>query len=159
MIRISDHYVWSFVFSMFFAALLIMAAIILDTEARIEWVNLTLIDYTIMALATWRLTRLFVYDTITRFVREQFMDVVKIGRGFRLETPKRGPRRVLSELFQCPWCTGVWCAFLVVFFYQITDYAVLPLTLLAIAAVASFLQLLSNLVGHRAEQVKQQNEG
>jgi hypothetical protein len=158
MIRISDQYVWSFVFSVFFLILVVLGAIILETEARVLWNELTVFDYAIMTLATWRLTRLFVYDTITRFIREQFMDVVKAGRSYRLETPKRGPRRVLAELIQCPWCTGVWCALFVVFFYQITVYSVLPLTLLAIAAVASFLQLLANLVGHKAESAKQDTE-
>lgn len=158
MIRVSEQYFWSFVFSVFFLILVIMGAIILDTEARIEWVDLTMVDYLIMLLASWRLTRLFVYDAITRFVREQFKDVVKVGRGYRLETPKKGPRRLLAELLECPWCTSVWTSSVVVFLYLLTEYAVFPFVLLGLSAVVSFLQIGSNLLGHSAERAKQQSE-
>ena len=159
MIRISQQYFWSFVFSLFFLVLVTMGAIILETEARIGWMDLTTVDYVIMLLASWRLTRLFVYDNITRFVREQFMDVVKVGRGFRLELPKSGPRRLLAELFTCPWCTSVWTSAIVVFLYVLTPYAVFPLAVLGLSAVVSFLQISTNLVGHHAERAKMQSEG
>lgn len=145
-------------FSVFFLILVIMGAIILETEARLAWAELTTFDYIIMLLASWRLTRLFVYDNITRFVREQFKDVVKVGRGYRLETPKSGPRRLLSELFECPWCTSVWTSTIVVFLYLLTEYAVFPFVLLGLSAVASFLQISTNWLGHNAERAKQQNE-
>jgi len=135
-----------------------MGAIILETESRIPLSELSLIDYTLITLATWRLVRLFVYDAITKFFREQFWDVVKVGRGYRLEKPKTGPRRTIADLLSCPWCFGVWATALVTFFYLITPYAVFPVILLSISAVATFLQLLSNLVGHKAEQLKNQIE-
>jgi hypothetical protein len=147
MIRISQQYFWSFVFSVFFVILVIMGAIILETEARLDWVDLTTVDYVIMLLASWRLTRLFVYDNITRFVREQFLDVVKAG-----------PRRLLADLFACPWCMSIWTSALVVFLYVLTEYAVFPLVLLGLSAVVSFLQIGTNLLGHNAERAKQQNE-
>ncbi len=136
-----------------------MGAIILEGETRIPFDELTLTDYVLMTLATWRLTRLFVYDAITKFFREQFWDVVKVGKGFALEKPKYGPRRTLADLLSCPWCFGVWAAAMVVFFYLMTPFAIYPIMLLALSAVATFLQLLSNLVGHKAEQLKNQNEG
>ena len=158
MLRITDQYFWNFVFSIFFIVLIIMGAIILETEARVPLVDLTLYDYVLITLASWRLTRLFVYDTVTKFVREQFWDVKKVGKGFRLEKPKTGPRRTLADLFDCPWCFGLWAAASITFFYLITPYAVFPVVLLAVGAVATFLQLLSNMVGHRAEQLKQMND-
>ena len=135
-----------------------MGAIILETEARIAWVDLTMVDYLIMLLASWRLTRLFVYDTLTRFIREQFLDVVKVGRGYKLEQPKAGPRRLLSELFSCPWCMSVWTSAFVVFIYMLTAYAVFPFALLGLSAVVSFLQIGTNLLGHTAERAKKQSE-
>lgn len=158
MIRVSEQYFWSFIFSVFFLILVVMGAIILETEARIAWADLTTADYLIMLLASWRLTRLFVYDNITRFLREQFKDVVKVGRGYRLETPKSGPRRLLSELFDCPWCTSVWTSTIVVFLYLLTEYAVFPFVLLGLSAVVSFLQIGTNWIGHGAERAKQMNE-
>lgn len=159
MIRITDQYFWNVVFSLFFFVLLVMGAVILETEARIPFSQLTLVDFTLITLATWRLTRLFVYDAITKFFREQFYDVVKAGKGMELEKPKFGPRRTLADLLSCPWCFSIWAAATVTFFYLITSYALYPIIILAISAVATFLQLLSNAVGHKAEQLKKENEG
>ena len=157
--RITDQYFWNFVFSVFFLILVIMGSIILETESRFVLDELSTVDFVLMTLATWRLTRLFVYDNITKFIREQFFDVVKVGKGYTLEKPKVGPRRTLADLLTCPWCMGVWAAAVVIFFYLVTPYATYPIMLLALSAVATFLQLLSNLVGHKAEQLKNQNEG
>ncbi len=159
MLRITDQYFWNFVFSVFFLILVVMGAIILETESRIPLAELTTVDYLLITLASWRLTRLFVYDAITKFIREQFWDVKKVGKGYQLEKPLTGPRRTLADLFDCPWCFGVWAAAVVIFLYLITPYAVFPVLLLAVGAVATFLQLLANLVGNRAEQLKRENEG
>jgi hypothetical protein len=156
--RVTDQYFWNFVFTVFFTIIVVLFAIILDTEARIPYQELTFIDLTLITLASWRLTRLFVYDAVTKFVREQFMDVKKVGRGYQLVKPKTGPRRTLSDLFSCPWCFGVWAATLVTFGYLWSEWFVFPTVLLAVAAVATFLQLLANLVGHRAEQLKAEHE-
>lgn len=157
--RITDQYFWNFVFSVFFLILVIMGAIILETESRIVIDELSTVDFVLMTLATWRLTRLFVYDNITKFIREQFWDVVKVGKGYTLEKPKVGPRRTMADLLTCPWCISVWAAAVVIFFYLVTPYATYPIMLLALSAVATFLQLLSNLIGNKAEQAKGQNEG
>lgn len=158
MLRITDQYFWNFVFSVFFLVLVVMGAIILQTESRIAWADLTLVDYTLITLASWRLTRLFVYDLITKFIREQFMEVKKVGKGWKLDKPKVGPRRTLADLFACPWCIGVWMTATVTFFYLLTEYAIFPTVILALSAVATFLQLISNLIGHKAETAKQEVE-
>src|SRR6056297_214374 len=137
MFRVSDQYFWNFVFLVFFTILIILGAIILQTESRIPLTELSLTDYVLITLASWRLVRMFVYDVITKFFREQFLDVVKVGRGYRLEKPKTGPRRTIADLLSCPWCFGVWSAALVTFFYLITPYSIFPVILLAISAVAT----------------------
>lgn len=156
--RITDQYIWNIVFTIFFFALAVMGAIILETDAIRSWAELTIIDYLLMTLASWRLIRLFVYDAVTKFIREQFYDAKEVKGKVILTRPEHGPRRTLADLFACPWCLGVWLTGLVVFFYMITPYAMFPIALLALSAVATFLQLLSNMVGHRAEQLKNQNE-
>ncbi len=158
MLRVTDQYFWNFVFSVFFVILVIMGAIILETESRIPLTDLAVVDYVLITLASWRLTRLFVYDAVTKFFREQFWDVKKVGKGVQLEKPRVGPRRTLADLMDCPWCFGMWATAMVIFFYLITSYAVFPVLLLALSGVATFLQLLANLVGNRAEQLKIQNE-
>ncbi len=135
-----------------------MGAIILDTEAYIAWHDFTAFDYIILTLATWRVTRLMTHDSITRFVREQFMDIVKVGRGYRLEKPKTGPRRLLAELFSCPWCASIWAGTCVLFVYLLTPYAVFPLAILALSAAVSFIQVLTNLLVNNAERAKKQSE-
>jgi hypothetical protein len=156
MLRVTDQYFWNFVFGVFFLILVVMGTIILEGEARILYTELTVVDYVLMTLATWRLTRLFVYDAITKFFREQFWDLKKVGKGYALEKPPYGPRRTLADLLACPWCFGMWAASTVIFFYLLTPYAVFPVMLLALSAVATFLQLLSNLVGNKAEQLKRE---
>jgi len=159
MLRITDQYFWNFVFMVFFLILVVMGAIILETESRIRLTELALTDYVLVTLASWRLTRLFVYDAVLKFFREQFWDVVKVGKGLSLEKPKVGPRRTLADLLSCTWCFGLWASSTVLFFYLLTPYAVFPVVVLAIGAVASFLQILANLVGHKADILKNQNEG
>lgn len=152
MIRITDQYFWNFVFSVFFLVLIVMGAIILDTESRIPLDELSLVDFTLITLASWRLTRLFVYDAITKFIREQFWDVKKVGRSFELEKPKTGPRRTLADLLSCPWCFGVWASAMVTFCYLISDFMIYPIIFLAISAVATFMSNLSHLIASNIKE-------
>ena len=159
MIRITDQYFWNVVFGLFFLLLTIMGAIILDSESRIPFAQLTLADFALITLASWRLIRLFVYDTMTKCIREQFYDIQKVGKGFTLVKPMTGPRRTLADLLSCPWCFGMWAAASVTFFYLLTPYAVYFVIFLAISAVASFLQVLTNMIGWQAEKLKGEAEG
>ncbi len=152
--RITDQYLWNFVFSVLFLALVFMATVVLDTEAYKSYESLTLLDYTLMILATFRLTRLFVYDKITAFFREQFSDIGEGKNGMVLVKPARGPRRTIADLLSCPWCFGMWAAGTVAFFYLLTPYAFFVILMLAIGALGTLMQLLANLIGWKAEQLK-----
>lgn len=156
--RITNQYLWNIVFIIFFFILIVMAIIILETEARIPFAELTLTDFVLVTLASWRLTRLVVYDNIMKWFREQFWDANMSGKRIVLEKPKAGPRRTLADLLSCPWCFGVWATAFVLFWYLVTPYALYPTIFLALSAVASFLQILANLVGHHAEHIKNLNE-
>ncbi len=159
MIRITDQYFWNIVFTIFFLSLVGTASIILKTEGYRPIASFTVTDFVLITLATHRLIRLFVYDAMTKFFREQFYDAQVNKRGeVMLYKPESGPRRTLADLMSCPWCFGVWAAASVVFFYALTPYAYYPVLFLAVASVASTLQLTTNLIGHRAEQLKNQNE-
>jgi hypothetical protein len=158
MIKFTDQYFWNIVFIIFFGSLVVMGAIILETEARVPLTQLTTFDFILITLATWRLTRLFVNDNMTKFFREQFWDLKKVGKGFGLEKPKFGPRRTIADLLSCPWCFSLWAGATIIFFYLITPFAVFPVIILAISAVATFLQILSSLVGNKAEILKEENQ-
>jgi Flp pilus assembly protein TadB len=159
MIRLTDQYFWNIIFGIFFLCFLVMGTIILETEHYRDFATLTVLDYVIMALASHRLVRLFVYDAITKFFREQFYNAEVNKRGeVVLFKPQSGPRRTLADLMSCPWCFGIWAAATVAFFYLLTPYAFFPIMILALSSVASTLQVTTNLLGHKAEQLKRQNE-
>jgi hypothetical protein len=152
--RITDQYFWNVVFSLVFLAFLFMGTVILDGEAYKTYESLTTVDFALMVLATFRLTRLFVYDKITAFFREQFSDAVETKDGYTLVKPARGPRRTLADLLSCPWCFGMWAAGTVAFFYLLTPYAFFVVLILALGALGSLLQILANLIGWKAEELK-----
>lgn len=130
-----------------------MGSIILQTEAYIAWQDFSLFDYLVVSLASWRMTRFLVQDDMTRFIREQFLDVIKVGRGYRLEKPKTGPRRFLAETLHNHWAAGVGMATIVLFLYVLTPYAVYPLAIFAVAAVASLLDTIVQALDRRANDV------
>lgn len=158
MIRLTDQYFWNVVFGFFFLVLTTLGAIILQTESRVPLTDLSLVDFTLITLASWRLIRLFIYDNMMKWFREQFYDIKKVGKGFTLVKPVTGPRRTLADLLSCPWCFGMWAAASVTFFYLLTPYAYFFVVFLAISAVATFLQLLANMIGWQTEKLQAEVE-
>ncbi len=158
MIRFTDQYIWNIFFILFYLTLLGMGCIILSTESRIAFTDLSLTDFVLISLASFRLTRLFVYDSMTKFFREQFYDIKIVRTKISLVKPGGGPRRTLADLMSCPWCFGVWATSTVVFFYLLTSYAFVPVLILALSSVASVLQLIANMIGWKAEQLKREIE-
>ena len=152
--RVTDQYFWNIVFSIFFLTLVVLGIIILDTEATKSLEEVTVMDMVLISLATFRLIRLFVYDKITAFFREQFYDVEVVRKQVRLVKPERGPKRTILDLLLCPWCLGVWAGAVVTFFYFLTPLSHFPVLFLALAGVASFIQILINMIGWKAEQLK-----
>ncbi len=140
MIRITDQYFWSVLFGLFFLLLVIMGSIILSTEMRLSFGDLTIIDYSLITLATWRLVRLFAYDHTTRWLREQFYDLKPQAKGYALEKPKRGVRRALADLFANPWILATWLGAMFIFFYMVSSYAYYFAAFLSVSAVVGFLQ-------------------
>ena len=156
--RVTDQYFWNIIFSAFFIALVTSGTIILESVPTTSLHDVSPFTFFILALATFRLTRLFVYDKITAFFREQFYDAKVLKTGIILEKPKNGPRRALADLLSCPWCFGMWAAAMVVFFFEISTYAWYPILMLALSAVGTLFQILSNLIGWKAEQLKNETE-
>jgi hypothetical protein len=157
--RFTDQYFWNLIFLAFFFGLIFFGTFVLEHGAIKPYETLTFTDYALITLASWRLIRLVVYDKIFAFFREQFFDAVEEEGGMILIKPERGPRRTLADLVTCPWCIGIWMAAMVSFFYLLTPYAFFPVLFLALSAVATFFQLLSSMIGWRAEQLKKEVEG
>lgn len=137
---------WSLFFSLFFLVLVVMGLQWLIAGNLITWIQPW--EFFLLALAIFRLIRLFSYDLITAFLRDWLK--------------KAEPNTFLgtvSQLVNCPWCIGLWFSFLVVFAYFATPYAWPLILILALASIASFFQILTNLIGWHAEGKKNQVQG
>lgn len=138
---------WNIVFGLFFAALVIYGMLWLYVAGLLNR-TLPVGDFVLMALAIFRLTRLVCYDVITKFVRDAL--------SYAKEDSFFG---TLHALVSCPWCAGLWFSFFVVFAYYLTPLAWPVILILALAGVASFVQILSNFVGWSAEKKKREVVG
>ncbi|RST75241.1 DUF1360 domain-containing protein [Siminovitchia acidinfaciens] len=70
-------------------------------------------EFLLFSVAVFRLTRLFVFDTITEWLRRPFMDEREEknaeGEAEVYYVPKeKGVRGWIGALISCYWCTGVW---------------------------------------------------
>ncbi|MFA5841351.1 MAG: DUF1360 domain-containing protein [Candidatus Paceibacterota bacterium] len=153
--------VWNFIFALLYLAVFGLGLWWLTRVNGKLPTSINLFDFTLIVLATFRLTRLFVYDKITKFVRDWFLDGRELTTSagdvlFLREKPLDGPRRTMADLLSCPWCAGAWFAPLVAFFYFLTPSAWFVILVLAIAGAASFIQVLSNMLGWRAEYLKRE---
>lgn len=152
MFRVTDQYVWNIVFLLFFCALVLLGVFILEDHATLEPSALGVFDITLIALATWRLVRLFLYDTIMKWFREQFWDIDESGQENSLQKPTRGPRRTIADLLSCPWCLGTWAAAVVIFFYLLTPLFFYLVLILAVSSLATLLHNLSWFLVNKTEK-------
>jgi hypothetical protein len=108
--------------------------------------NINILDFIILALASFRLTRLIVFDKITEFLRDPFFDEVEEENDDgTLEVyylPKGTPiKKFIGELLSCYWCTGVWVSASVVVGYLQLPVVFVPIILvLAVAGLAAILE-------------------
>lgn len=133
---------WNIFFSLFFALLVLIGIRYLAVNGLII-LTVPAFDFIVLALAIFRLVRLFSYDIITQFIRDWFKDA-----------PEGTLSGTVGALLSCPWCTGLWFSFFVVFVYYATPYAWPVLLMLALAGIASHVQIVSNWVGWNAEYRK-----
>lgn len=155
-----DQNKWNAVFSVFFFAVLVGALAYMYHVYHGLPLRVEPFDVLLMSLATFRLTRLMVYDKITRWVRELFVKrtlVEQDGVMWVKLTPHRyGAFRTIHELFGCPWCISVWAALIVVFSYYVFTWGFIMMLILAISGIGSLFQIIANLVGWKAELLKEE---
>lgn len=108
----------------------------------------------VLTLASFRLTRLLVYDKITEFIRRPFHHIVEetLPDGTTeeyIEIKGNGLRKWIGELLSCHWCTGIWSAiFLYVIYHYYFEMAEPLIIILAIAGVASIIEtIVGKLIG------------
>jgi hypothetical protein len=108
--------------------------------------NISVFEFLLLALATFRLTRLVVFDKITAFLRSPFIEEVEEveedGTAVTyIQVKGIGIRKWIGELLSCYWCAGIWCtALLVGLFYVWPTGMQLVVYVLAIAGSAAFIE-------------------
>jgi len=118
-----NQYFWNFAFIVFFMAL-VLFAIYLFKELNKVPLRISVFDFILLILATFRLTHLFVYDHITGFIRDYF------------DKFRGGPGKTIANLLSCLWCTGIWTSFFLGVLYFLTPYAWFFIFVLALAGAA-----------------------
>ena len=116
-----------------------------------ENINIFVVWYVILVfLASYRLTRLFVKDSLFTPYRNSLRELKeKNGDGWAL----------INTVFTCPWCFSVWGTLVIIVIPLLFGaYGVVLLFVLAISGLASFTTLLTNLIGWKAERSKQKAE-
>jgi len=134
---------WNFLFSIFFIIVLIAAIWFMKVERGGYLISVPPYDALLIALASFRVTRLIVYDKISRWFRNLFND--QRGYGFR---------HTVHDLLSCPWCIGFWSALILVVAYFVYPWAWSVIFFLAVAGVGSYIQLSVNAIGWLAEKRK-----
>ena len=157
---------YSLIWSMFFGLLFLAFGIgFMLFPYGVDFFNIdipsvSLYEFVILALATQRLTRLFVYDSIMQFVRDLFLDLKEVeengGIFIERHKPTTHVRRLMYELLACPWCTSVWMSLFVFGSFFVFPILNLLWLLLAGSAVATFLQISINKIGWQAEKAKKE---
>ena len=157
-----DQNMWNFILLVFSGVTLVLEIWILVVLDKLP-TTISVFDFVLIVLATFRVTRLFVYDAIMQFVRDWFLrkDVSVTLEGvliIKREKYQDGLRRTFSDLFSCPWCTGLQAAVLVVFFYYLSPISWIIILMFAVGGASTFIQLLANAAGWKAESLKRQTE-
>ncbi|MCQ6274288.1 DUF1360 domain-containing protein [Bacillus sp. V3B] len=113
--------------------------------------NITFLELLILALSSFRLTRLVVFDKITAFIRNFFIDEVEEkdenGEMEIYLVPKKGVvKGFLGELLSCYWCTGVWSSIALCALYLIYPTIAIPVLLvLAVSGLAAIIETIIQL--------------
>ncbi|OGX68721.1 MAG: sporulation protein [Paenibacillus sp. RIFOXYA1_FULL_44_5] len=102
--------------------------------------------FMILVLASYRLTRLIVFDKITSFIRRPFFDeqfqenengvIVAV-----IEEKGGRVRAFMRELLSCYWCVGIWMSIVIAAAYLLFPTVSFPVMLvLALAGAAGIIE-------------------
>ncbi|MDD9867799.1 MAG: DUF1360 domain-containing protein [Candidatus Campbellbacteria bacterium] len=141
--RDSKYGWWSLVF--FIVFILVSYIVFYLVTINGSWYSPTLFETVIIILGSFRLTRLFVYDSITSVYRNSI--ITNSGKG--------GLWTLLSDIVSCPWCAGIWMTLVSVVLFYLTPFTTFLLYVAALAGLATLIQLFANLTGWKAERNKQ----
>lgn len=102
--------------------------------------------FVLLSFASFRLTRLVVYDKITAFLRAPFLEreIVSLEDGSmeeQITIKGKGIRYGIGSLLSCYWCVGIWtAAILCVGLYFFNPIFMPIVIILAVAGVAAIIE-------------------
>lgn len=105
-------------------------------------------SFILLSLATFRFTRLIVYDKITGFIRAPFFEIeekwLSDGSIEEITIFKGGKwKRWIGELLRCHWCVGIWSSVFLFLGYYYFPIVFTPIVvILAIAATAAMVEVI-----------------
>jgi len=136
----SRHQFWNFLATIIYVICFILLGYTFKRKGiKIE--DIRLWELFLLALATYRLTRILVFDKIFKLFRDFIRSKSKLYAFY-----------VVREIITCPWCAGVWTAMLIIVLYFLVPYGKLLIYLLAISGVASFFVIFVNYFGLSTEE-------
>ena len=143
-------YFWNIIATIVFIILVVNVVEFIGINAVRVIARISPFHFLLVSFATFRLTRLFVADHITQWMRDMCMKRISVkdpltGEVFvRCEKHTKGLRRLVSDLLECPWCVGVWMAMAVIALYYVAAVEVFPVAwiIIIVFAVAGGAELI-----------------
>lgn len=120
---------WNVISSVVFISLAVLLTIYLKNQNNLDF-NIPAYDFILLILATFRLVRLFTYDSVTGYIRKY------------LSQFESGPKKTISNLISCPWCTGMWMSLVTTFLYLAIPASRVFILILALAGAGTFIQII-----------------
>ena len=134
MLNERKHQAWNFWSAfVFFGAVLLVGHFL--NRAGIDIRDLTMKEAVLVILASYRMTRILVFEKILK----HFRDALKRRENLYVIG-------TIHSMVTCPWCAGVWITLIIITLYFLVPYGVLLVYVLALAGLASMVILLSNLL-------------
>ncbi len=134
MLNERKHQAWNFWSAfVFFGAVLLVGHFL--NRAGIDIRDLTMKEAVLVILATYRMTRILVFEKILK----HFRDALKRRENLYVIG-------TIHSMVTCPWCAGVWVTLIIIVFYFLIPYGALLVYVLALAGLASMVILVSNLL-------------
>lgn len=110
--------------------------------------SLSFFDLVLLIFASFRLTRLFVYDLITQKIRNLFLREVEEtlpdgSKQLFIKVREGKIRGFFGNLISCFWCTGIWSTILLVVGYMLfPQIFIYIIVILAIAGMAAIVEVI-----------------
>ena len=134
MLNERKHQAWNFWSAFVFFGAVLLVGYFLERKG-VDIRDLTMKEAVLVILATYRMTRILVFEKILK----HFRDALKRRENLYVIG-------TIHSMVTCPWCAGVWVTLIIIVFYFLVPYGALLVYVLALAGLASMVILVSNLL-------------